>query len=337
MTLKMKNISFIIGMIILFFSLWGVSLFADISDGFTGFGEKIDISPNDKNIVFSHYNNGDASLYIVPASGGDAKVLAEPEEGYSYINPVFSPDGEKIAFIKQWEEDEQPFGELMIIDLKNKKIESLTDEGNHMTDAAFSPDGIELFVLQSSTYENYSPIAAEHPHGFDIYRIDMNTKKIEQVTNEDAYQMSNLAVTPDGEQLMYHSYRDDDVLVFYSLEDKKETVISPKGPNLKRPIFSSPSLSADGKNVAFSGVAGEDSTFIYEGFVMELNKKKAEQVTSFNEHVTSPVFFNHQNKLLVTVDKNFAAGDPEYSYWVIDIDEDSRQWLDVQVPESDES
>lgn len=336
MSLKFKNIVFISGLTLLFLTLWGVSLFADTPQGYSGLGTTTDLSPDDQAIVFSYFHNGEASLYTVPVTGGKAELLAEPEEGASYINPVFSPDGKSVAFIKQWEEDEEPLGEAMLVNMENKNTEALTHEGNHVTDVAFSPNGKELYMLQSAVYENYSPIASEHPHGFDVYQLDIATKELEQITNEDAYEMSDIAVTPDGKQVMYHSYRDNDVLAFYSLENGKEDAFLPKGVDLKESIISSPTLANDGERVAFSGVAGEDGNYIYEGFIVDLKTKEAEKVTSFNEHVTSPVFFNHQDKLLVTVDENFAGAEPANDYWIIDLDkEDSRQWLEIEIPEKE--
>lgn len=334
MTMKMKNILFVTGLILLFFSLWGVSLLADVNKGYTGLGKDTALSPDDQTVVFSYFHDGDASLYIVSSSGGKAEKVATPEEGHSYLRPVFSPDGQKIAFIDQWEEDEEPLAELNLLDLANKDIETLTEEGDHITEATFSPDGEELVMLKSAVYDNYSPIASEHPHGFDVFSLNLDSKSIEQITDLDAYSMENIAVTPDGNELMFYSLRDDDVLVFYNLEDKTDTEMRPRGPDLKETIISSPTLSPDGSKVAFSGVAGENGTFIYEAYILEIDSGEVEQVTSFYDHVTSPLFFNHKEQLLVTVDKNFAGEEPDYGYWIIDLgQENSREKLEIEVPE----
>src|SRR5690625_706726 len=148
--------------------------------------------------------------------------------------------------------------------------------------------------------------------------------------------MSDIAVTPDGEHIMYHSYRDDDVLAFYSLGSEMENAFLPKGADLKESIISSPALADDGERGAFSGVAGEDGNYIYEGFIGDLNAKEAKKITSLNEHVTSPVFFNHQNNLLVTVDENFAGAEPANGYWITALDkEDSRQRIEIEMSEKE--
>ncbi|MTW85663.1 hypothetical protein F3157_08310 [Virgibacillus dakarensis] len=341
MSLKMKNITFLIGMVFLFFFMWGISLFAEPSKGFSGFGETTDLSPDDETLVFSYFQDCNASLYTVPASGGTAKLLAKPIEGNSFINPTFSPNGDKVAFIKQWEveEQERTFGELMIIDQTNGKMEQLTDTNNLITEAVFSPDGKTLYFLKASVYKNYSEIASKRPHEFDIFRMDLETKAIDQITHKKAYEMSGLAVTPDGKQLMYRSYGNGDQLVFHSLEDDGETVVVPSGEFASgAPIISSPSLSSDGKRVTFSDVAteGKDGLFIYEAFKMDVDTQQAKQITSFHKHVTNPVFFHHSNSLIVTVDEKFGEARSEYSYWRVSMDGDQRKHLSINIPEVDD-
>src|SRR5690625_4679470 len=227
MTLKMKNILFISGMLILFLLLWTLTMFADVPEGFTGYGESTAISPDDETLVFSYYHEGDAALYTVPIDGGKAELLARPDEEESYVNPAFSPDGNTIVFIKQWQEDDQPYGELMLMDLATNETSVLTSGDNLITEAVFSPDGASLYYLQAGVFQNYSDIASERPHDFDIYRMDLNKDETEQITNKDAYDMSSLAVTPDGEELMYKGYEDGDRILFLSLENNRESSAVP--------------------------------------------------------------------------------------------------------------
>ncbi|MFA1819307.1 TolB family protein [Virgibacillus oceani] len=340
MTLKKKNIFFISGMLVLFLLLWSATLFADVPDGFTGYGAATDISPNDETLVFSYYHEGEAALYTVPVTGGKAELLAQPDEGDSYINPKFSPDGEAITFVRQWEEEEGPHGEVMLMDLATNEVEELTSGGGLVTEAVFSPDGDVIYFLQAGVFENYSPIAQERPHGFDIYQMDLNTKETQQITNKDAYDMSALAVTPDGEQLMFKSYDQSDRIIFISLENNAETSPVPIGDFASEaPIISSPALSPDGEQIAFSDVTAtdENGTFIYEAFLMDLNNYQAEPITNFREHVTEPVFFHEGDKLIVTLDKQFAQKETDYQYWEINIDGQEQKRLHIEMPENEES
>jgi TolB protein len=339
MTLKMKNILFISGMLILFLLLWSVTLFADVPKGFTGYGETTAISPDDETLVFSYYHDGDASLYAVPVDGGEATLLAQPEEGTSYVNPAFSPDGDMIVFIKQWQEEEQPYGELMLMGAASGEKRALTSGYNLITEAVFSPDGGSLYFLQAGVFQNYSDIARERPHDFDIHRMDLHTNETEQITNKEAYDMSSLAVTPDGEELMYRSYEDSDRIIFMSMENNRETSPVPIfDVASEAPILSSPALSPDGEQVIFSDVASKDEngTFIYEGFRMDLDNYEAEQITNFQEHVTEPVFFHHSERLIVTVDKQFAQRESDYQYWEVSLDGTEQRRLHIEIPEGKE-
>ncbi|GAB3800736.1 TolB family protein [Virgibacillus kimchii] len=340
MTLKMKNILFITGMLLLFLFLWSITLFADVPDGVTGYGKSTAISPDDETLVFSYYHDGDASLYTVPVDGGEATMLAQPEEGVSYVHPAFSPDGNMLVFVKQWQEEDQPYGELMLMDVASGEKRSLTSGNNLITEAVFSPDGGSLYFLQAGVFQNYSEIARERPHDFDIYRMDLNTNETEQVTNKAAYDMSSLAVTPNGEELMYKGFEGSDRITFLSLENNRETTPAPIFEVASEaPILSSPALSPDGEQVVFSDVASKDEngTFIYEGFRMNLGNYETEQITNFREHVTEPVFFHHSEKLIVTVDKQFAQRNSDYEYWKVSLDGQDQARLHIKMPEDEES
>src|SRR5699024_6976665 len=283
MTLKMKNISFITGMVILFLILWGAGSFADTEGGFSGFGQSTDISPDDSELVFSYYHNDDAALYTVPVRGGEADLLAKPDKRKSFINPKFSPDGDKVAVIEQWETEERRYSQLRIFDRKSQTIIQRINTSGYVTEGAFSPDGKSLYFLKADVYKNYSPIASERPHDFDIFRMDLESGETEQITDRKAYSMSSLEVTPNGEQLMYKNYGSSDQLVLHSLEDGSVERIVPIGDFASgSPIISSPTLSQDGMHIVFSDVAAKDEngTFVYEGFRMDLDTKQAVQMTS---------------------------------------------------------
>ncbi|TMN22441.1 TolB family protein [Lentibacillus cibarius] len=336
MSLKMKNISFITGMLMLFLILWGTGSLASEPDGFSGFGRSTDIAPDDSELVFSYYDGDDAALYTVPVSGGKAELLAKPEEGKSFLNPTFSPNGEKVAFVEQWETEDKRYSQLRILKRKKKSVAQRVNTDGYVTEAAFSSDGKSLYFLKAGTYKNYSPIASKRPHDFDIFRLDLQTGETKQITSKKAYDMSSLEVTPDGSKLMYRTYQDTDQLVFRSIKDGKEKTMVPMGDFAsKAPIFSSPTLSPDGEHVVFTDVAtkDEDGIFVYEAFRMDIETKQAKQLTSFYEHVTSPTFFHNENKLIVTVDKNFAGRDPEYSYWQIRMDSEKRKRVSIEMPD----
>src|SRR5699024_3738416 len=100
MSLKMKNISFMIGMVFLFFGLWGISLFAEGTKGFTGLGEKIDISPDDKTVVFSHY---EMEMPLCTLSLPLEEMLNfwwNLKKGNLILTPFFHQTGKRLLLLK---------------------------------------------------------------------------------------------------------------------------------------------------------------------------------------------------------------------------------------------
>ncbi|GGJ96140.1 hypothetical protein GCM10007063_18250 [Lentibacillus kapialis] len=341
MSLKMKNISFISGMVLLFCILWITGSLAKAPEGFTGYGQDIDISPDDSELVFSHFRYGDATLYTVPVGGGKAKIVAEPEEGKSYINPAFSPDGELIAFIEKWETEERRYSQLRIFNRESQTVKQRINTNGYVTEAAFSPDGRSLYFLKADVFKNYSSITGKRPHEFDIFRMDLTSGETEQLTDKNAYTMSSLDVTPDGKKLLYRTNEgSDDRLVLRSIDNSHVKMIVPMGDFASNSlIMSSPALSPDGEKIVFTGVAAKDEngTFIYEAFKMDLETEQAEQLTTFHEHVANSIFFHNEDKLVVTVDKNFTGADADNSYWQISADGEEHKRVPIDIPEDNET
>jgi Tol biopolymer transport system component len=50
---------------------------------------------------FQH-DRGSGALYLMPAEGGDAKLLLTPPAGNWFKNPALSPSGDLLAFISCW-------------------------------------------------------------------------------------------------------------------------------------------------------------------------------------------------------------------------------------------
>ncbi|GAB4075178.1 hypothetical protein GCM10028778_26810 [Barrientosiimonas marina] len=341
MTVKMKNISVIAGLAVLFLVLWGAGSLAGPPKGFSGFGKTTDVSPDDHELVFSYYHDDDAALYTVPVSGGEAERLAKPDEGKSYVHPTFSPDGEKLVFMEQWEEEtegeKRRYSQLRIMARHDDSVKTLMNTSDYITEAAFSPDGESLYYLKADTYQNYSPVASEQPHDCDVFRLDLASGETEQITEKESYDMSSLNVSPDGDRLMYTTFNNGDQLHVRDLKTGQEETLVPAADFASnQTVISAPAFSSDGDHAVFSSVAAKDKqgTYIYEGFRMNLETEEAEQLTNFHEHVTSPVSFHQADKWLVTVDNNFARADSDYNYWKISADGDEREPVTINMPDT---
>ncbi|UOR10552.1 TolB family protein [Halobacillus amylolyticus] len=338
MSLKKKNSIFIAVVTIVSVLLYWGGTFADGPSGYTGLGHAPALSPDDTTIAFSYFHNGEAALYTSPSSGGEAQLLHKPDQGYSYIRPSYSPGSSKLVFIKQWEEEERLRSQLMIYNEDEEKVRPLIGHEEFVTEAVFSPDGEHIYFLKAGVYKNYSDIAQKKPHDFDIFKMNIKSGEIEQITSSKAYTMSSLQVSSDGEQLLYSTFDGKDVIKMINLESKNTRTITP-GPDYtsaaaQGPILSSPSLSPDGKTIAFSDVGSksEHGTYQYELFMMNHKGEKVEQVTNFHEHVSQPIFFHHSSELLVTINRNFAGRNPDNEYWRMEQDGSHAEEILIEIP-----
>ncbi len=102
----------------------------------------LDVSPDGRTIVFDMLGD----LYTVPIGGGDATALTD---GIDFcIEPRFSPDGRRIAFIS----DRSGADNLWVMNVDGSKPRALTEEREHLVhNPAWSPDGEYLAVKKDFT------------------------------------------------------------------------------------------------------------------------------------------------------------------------------------------
>jgi Tol biopolymer transport system component len=132
-------------------------------------------SPDGASIAFSATAGGASDLYRVALESGTVERLtADP---YTSIQPAFSTDGRRIAFVT----DRNPntsletlsFGSLQIalLDLETKRVEPLLifPRGKHIN-PQFSPDGASLYFIGE-------------PDGVpDVFRYDLESRQTTRLT-----------------------------------------------------------------------------------------------------------------------------------------------------------
>src|SRR5262249_6326900 len=84
-------------------------------------------------------NKGKSRLWLVPAEGGAPKPLTSEE--VSSTDPVVSPDGRRIAFLRARNE-EKP--QLHVMPLDGGEAERLTDLPMGVIDPKWFPDGTRI-------------------------------------------------------------------------------------------------------------------------------------------------------------------------------------------------
>ena len=335
MSLKKKNIFFVSGVVILFVSLYWTGTLANPRVGHTGIGHAPSLSPNDKEIAFTYFENDHGALYTAPAEGGEAELLLEPKEGKDDLQPAYSPDGKSLVFLRKWDGEEHLHKQLMLY--KDGNAHPLLDEEEFVSYVEFAPDGEHLYFVKNSKYtETYND--RTQPNGFDIYRMNVNTEDIEQITDMNTVSISSLQVIEDGEKLMYSTDYETSSIKIIDLESEETKTVLPESPDYSKaqnPLLSAPRLSPDGKVIAFADVASktENGTFQYEIFTMDKEGGNITQVTNFADYAGEPLFFQNSNKLFITVDRNFAGRQPDYEYWVVERDGSNRKEVHIEIPQ----
>lgn len=148
------------------------------------------ISPDGSKIAFTY--KGD--IFTVPTAGGQARQLtAQP---YSLESePVWSPDGSKIAFAS----DREGSNDVFIMNADGGEATRLTFNSASELPQAFSPDGKE--VLYSAAIQD-APSALLFPASWqtELYSVPADGGRPKQVLSTPADALSFL---PDGQSFVY--------------------------------------------------------------------------------------------------------------------------------------
>jgi Tol biopolymer transport system component len=142
------------------------------------------LSPDGHRLAFVY--RGD--VWIAPAAGGHAKPITAHVDYDAY--PVFSPDGQWIAFASRrhgnWD--------LFVVPAEGGAPRQLTWHSGHETPTGWSPDGKELLFSSRRDTADYA-----------LYALDVATLR-PRVLAEDFAPFSSASFSSDGRQVIYGRY-----------------------------------------------------------------------------------------------------------------------------------
>ncbi len=296
------------------------------------FRPEFDISKDNRKIICSYYENNKAGIYEIDITSKE-KVILSDNSKTSLINPIYSPDNEKIACISESATGDFK-SKICLIDKNSKAIIDLTTDTLLILECVFSPNGQQIFFSGSKYYGNYSLVARKAPHDIDIYSVNIENKIIRQITNLESYNLHGLSICNTGDSLLFHlDSRTINGLVLMSINDNGiKQIIAKNDLRVEKKStpyeYYLPVLSSDNLNIAFSEP--------YEIYVMNRLSGISKRIFR-NEPILVNAgyykFFNDYNYLMVTFPKeneNSNSSGENFGFYTINPETNELRILDIQ-------
>jgi TolB protein len=171
-------------------------------------------------------------IFTIDAAGKNpVRITEDPKAA---MEPTWSPDGKRIAFVSY----RTGTGQIFAINADGSGETNLTDSSHYERSPAWSPDGKKIAFVSQRTGNQ------------EIFLMNPDGSQPVNLTNSGAYD-ADPAWSPDGKQIAFASNRTGRFRVW---------VMNADGSNQRELVDKDlfgwlyPAWSADGKQVLFSGV-----------------------------------------------------------------------------------
>jgi Tol biopolymer transport system component/DNA-binding winged helix-turn-helix (wHTH) protein len=230
----------------------------------------LDWSPDGRKLVLTDTDRpgGPMGLYLVSTSGTDRTRITNRENSPQYhdSNPKFSPDGNRIAFLRSWSHTS---ADVYLVDLQSRQEMALTRDRGKLTNLDWSPDGRKIYFVSNRMVNQR------------IWSLDLQTGALQMVKGLPI-DIEDFALSPDGKTLAYVQAMIDTVVDLRPLSPPSPTppcvINSSRGDD-------SPRLSPNGKKLVFVS----NRSGFYELWLSNSDCTENIQLTRFSGHgVGSP-------------------------------------------------
>lgn len=185
-----------------------------------------DFDMNDSTIYLTVFRGDVGSIISFDLKTNIIDSVTSREKGYD-LRPRISSDRKSILY-SSFPLPEKEHPHLILKNLETNSSDTILKNQPFLTEAIFSENEKEAFFLCASEYKNYSPIVRPMNHGFDLYRVNFETKEVIQITEKKEYDMRFLRLAENGESI-YCTIPPEEGIVSISTKTGKKTSIDFKG------------------------------------------------------------------------------------------------------------
>lgn len=150
-------------------------------------------SPSGESIVYTSDRDGDIALFVMSKNGEQVRRVSKPVDvGFNYSSPVWSPNGEWIAYQKF---NKNVKADIWLVNVNTLKHKQLTNHQKHNDgEVHWSPDSTSLLYHSRRNKE------------FNIYRYDLANEQESKLTNLPSVD-SHPEWSADGNNIVFLSAR----------------------------------------------------------------------------------------------------------------------------------
>ncbi len=303
-----------------------------------GLTELYDVSADG---VIAYVINIDGEQQIQLSQHGIEQTATSIHKDKVVLDVAFTADGSALAYsIINRDVESDLLTTIHIIHLETLEEDTLFQKSGMITELAFDPKSEDdLFYLKADTFENYSPIARENPHDFDVYQYNLSNKTHSQLTNWKKYSIDSLQVSASEEAVYFQTFDDEDTQSAEEIFDANLRIFKlPLAGSEKVSIISDLSKKIDiydftvfddEEKIIYQSVGNPESegTYQYELFEYDAKTKEEIQLTHLKEYTSRPIIY--EDHVYFIVDKQFAQKHPDYHLYKMDLHGESMEEVDL--------
>ena len=322
-----KSFSFLIGsigLVTIAFIVLGLVFEKDENEKQNGLTGIYDVSI-DGSIAYVAFDQGKAGIYLLD---GNEKPVIELPVDQTILDISFSKDGKKLAYVVSDKEmSRSSKSEVHLLQMETLADQLVFHEKALITELAFDPKDSELlFYLQAETFTNYSPVAGERPHDFDVHSIHLKENEHTKYTDLKKYNMQSLQVSATNESVYIQMDDDEHVQSAEDVFASKQRIFEiPLAAPDEKFVISDPAgeedlydfhLLPEREEIVYQAVGGTgpNGIFEYELFSYNWKTHETKQLTNLKEHASKPVA-GPDNRIYFLVDRQFGERQPLYQLY----------------------